>query len=30
MFVNLLSEMIYLHKQGFDDNLIKENVEGSF
>ena len=30
MFVNLLSEMIYLHKQGFDDNLIKENVEGVF
>jgi hypothetical protein len=30
MFVNLLSEMIYLHKQGFDDILIKENVEGVF
>ena len=29
-FVNLLSEMIYLHKQGFNDNLIKENAESVF
>jgi hypothetical protein len=29
-FVNLLSEMIYLHKQGFDSTLIKESAESVF
>jgi hypothetical protein len=30
VFVNLLSEMVYLHKQGFDGQIIKENAEGVF
>jgi len=30
LYVNLLAEMIYLHKQGFDSNIIKENAVGVF
>lgn len=30
VFVNMLAEMVYLHKQGFDENIIKENVESVF
>ena len=28
--INVLSEMVYLHKQGFDDKLIAENAENLF
>ena len=30
LYVTILSEMIYLHKQGFDGNLIEENVDKVF
>jgi hypothetical protein len=30
ILVDILSEMIYLHRQGFDNKLISENVEGTF
>jgi hypothetical protein len=30
VYVNILSEMIYLNKQGFDEKLIAESVEGLF
>jgi hypothetical protein len=30
VFVEILHEMIYLHNQGFDDNLIAESVDGVF
>jgi hypothetical protein len=29
-FLNLLSEMVQLHKQGFSDDIIKENVDNVF
>jgi hypothetical protein len=30
VFIEILHEMIYLHNQGFDDNLIAESVDGVF
>ena len=30
VFVNILSEMVYLHKQGFDKKVIEENVSSVF
>lgn len=30
VFVNVLTEMVYLHKQGFNDSLIEENVSSVF
>ena len=30
VFVNILTEMVHLHKQGFNDSLIEENVSSVF
>lgn len=30
VFVNVLTEMVYLHKKGFNDSLIEENVSSVF
>jgi len=30
LFINILTEMIYLHKQGFDEKLIAENASSVF